>query len=131
MELEIENVEKALWMITGVGPLPKLTLLEAESDSLVHLRWCTCFFFSFCSFCNGVKEKRKKRKSIYQINELLVILWTEWVSRQLVDLPAVEYGNPNSKLQRTVDSELTRWMSVQARTEQGRQSTPCLIRLFA
>jgi hypothetical protein len=38
MGLEIESVEKALWMMTGVGSLPKLTLLEAESKSLVQLR---------------------------------------------------------------------------------------------
>ena len=42
MGLVIESVEKVLWMMTGVGPLPKLTLLEAESDSLVQMQ---------CSFC--------------------------------------------------------------------------------
>ena len=35
MGLEIENVEKALWVTTGVT---KLTLVEAESESLVQLR---------------------------------------------------------------------------------------------
>jgi hypothetical protein len=38
MGLEIESVEKALWMMAGVGPLPKLTLLEAE-------------WLKICSFC--------------------------------------------------------------------------------
>lgn len=44
MELETESVEKAL-SLTGVGPLPKLTLLEAESESLVQLQ------LKICSFC--------------------------------------------------------------------------------
>ena len=35
MGLEIENVEKALWVTTWVT---KLTLVEAESESLVQLR---------------------------------------------------------------------------------------------
>jgi hypothetical protein len=39
MGLEIESVEKALWMTTGVGPLTKLTLLEAELESLVQLQF--------------------------------------------------------------------------------------------
>jgi hypothetical protein len=42
MGLEIESVATALWMMTGVGPLPKLTLLEAESDSLVQMRLKIC-----------------------------------------------------------------------------------------
>jgi hypothetical protein len=46
--LETESVEKALWMMTEVGPLTKLTLLEAESKSLVQLRW------KICSFCNEI-----------------------------------------------------------------------------
>jgi hypothetical protein len=47
MALEIESVEKALWMTTGVGPLTsKLTLLEAESKSLVQLQ------LKICSFCS-------------------------------------------------------------------------------
>lgn len=41
MGLEIESVEKTLLM-TGVGPLPKLTLLEAESESLVELQLKIC-----------------------------------------------------------------------------------------
>jgi hypothetical protein len=48
MGLEIESVEKALWMTTGVGPLTKLTLLEAESESLVQLR------LKICSFCDEI-----------------------------------------------------------------------------
>jgi hypothetical protein len=43
MGLEIESVEKTLLM-TGVGPLPKLTLLEAESESLVELQLKICSF---------------------------------------------------------------------------------------
>jgi hypothetical protein len=35
-------------MMTEVGPLTKLTLLEAESKSLVQLRW------KICSFCNEI-----------------------------------------------------------------------------
>jgi hypothetical protein len=46
MGLEIESAEKALWMTTGVGPLTKLTLLEAASESLVQLR------LKICSFCD-------------------------------------------------------------------------------
>ena len=34
--------------MTGVGPLPKLTLLEAESDSLLQL------WLKVCSFCNEI-----------------------------------------------------------------------------
>ena len=49
LEIEREKKEMALWVMTGVGPLPKLTLLEAESGSLVQL-----LFFSFCSFCNKI-----------------------------------------------------------------------------
>jgi hypothetical protein len=37
MGLEIESVEKVLWTMTGVGLLPKLTLLEAELESLIQL----------------------------------------------------------------------------------------------
>jgi hypothetical protein len=48
MGLEIESVEKVLWMMSGVAPLPKLTLLEAESDSLVQMR------LKICSFCNDI-----------------------------------------------------------------------------
>ena len=46
--VEIESVEKALWMMTGVGPLTKLTLLEAESDSLVQIQ------LKICSFCDVI-----------------------------------------------------------------------------
>ena len=37
---EIESVEKALLMLIGVGPLPKLTLLEAESSVQSELKIC-------------------------------------------------------------------------------------------
>jgi hypothetical protein len=55
MALEIENVEKALWMTTGVGPLTKLTLLEAESKSLVQLR------LKICSFCSKFNERLNEK----------------------------------------------------------------------
>jgi hypothetical protein len=48
MGLEIESVEKALWMTTGVSFLTKLTLLEVESKSLVQLR------LKICSFCSEI-----------------------------------------------------------------------------
>ena len=48
MRLEIESQEKALLMMTGVGPLPKLTLLEVESDSLVQMP------LKICSFCDVI-----------------------------------------------------------------------------
>jgi hypothetical protein len=57
MGLVIVSVEKAL--LTGEGPLTKLTLLEAASESLVQLR------LKICSFCNEkitMKKERKKKK---------------------------------------------------------------------
>ena len=57
MGLEIENVEKALWMMTGVGPLPKLTLLEAESYSLLQKR------LKICSFYSEILETEEKKKA--------------------------------------------------------------------
>jgi hypothetical protein len=62
MGLEIESVEKVLWMMSGVAPLPKLTLLEAESDSLVQMR------LKICSFCNDIWEtEEKKGKKTYEL----------------------------------------------------------------
>ena len=43
-------------MMTGVDPLPKVTLLEAESDSLVQL------WLKICSFYNEVYERLKKKE---------------------------------------------------------------------
>ena len=61
VELETESVEKAL-SLTGVGPLTKLTLLEAESDSLVQLQ------LKICSFYNKVKKRKKKKKEKTRTN---------------------------------------------------------------
>ena len=53
-------------MMTGVGPLPKLTLLEAKSDSLVvQLR------LTICSFCNEIYERLKKKKKGKEMYDLL------------------------------------------------------------
>ena len=82
--------------MTRVGPLPKLTLLEAESESSVQLQMMICLWI--CPFCNEVTyERLNKRKEKYELLQKLqtsiFFLWTEWVSCGLVvknDLPAGE-----------------------------------------
>ena len=49
-----ESVEMALSLSAG-GPLPRLTLLEAESDSLVQLQ------LKICSFCGGSDRRQLGR----------------------------------------------------------------------
>ena len=56
--------------MTGVGPLPKLTLLEAESESSVQLQMMICLWI--CPFCNEVTyERLNKRKEKYELLQKL------------------------------------------------------------
>jgi hypothetical protein len=86
MGLEIESVEKAL--LIGVGPLTKLTLLEAESKSLVQLQ------LKICSFCNEKWGKGEEiGKKTYELLQIYFFCGLKWVSCGLVvknDLPAGE-----------------------------------------
>jgi hypothetical protein len=72
MGLEIESMEKVLWMMSEVGPLPKLNLLEAESDSLVQMR------LKIYSFCNEIKqtegkiEKKRNERIIAKLHVILI-----------------------------------------------------------
>ena len=56
-----ESVEMALSLSAG-GPLPRLTLLEAESDSLVQLQ------LKICSFCGGSDRRQLGRGDTYEFH---------------------------------------------------------------